>query len=130
MDADTKAKLIAAATSVQGDFPLSAPDLVAGEVGAAILTDKGNLYTGVSVDVACGIGFCAEHAAIAEMLKHRETRIVAVVAVGGHNNVMPPCGRCREFMMQLDKGNADAEVIVAADTVVKLRELLPFYWNL
>jgi len=97
-------------------------------VGAAILTADGNVYTGICIDVACGIGFCAEHAAIAEMLKHRETHIVAVVAVT-EDTILPPCGRCREFMMQIDRRNAAADVMVNRDTVVKLASLLPYYWN-
>lgn len=120
--------LVSAARAVTGDFPLSPDGFSAGGVGAAILTTDGNIYTGICIDVACGIGFCAEHAAIAEMLKHRETQIVAVVAVT-ESQVLPPCGRCREFMMQIDRRNADADVMVAEDTVVKLGSLLPYYWN-
>ena len=36
-----------------------------GDVGCALVTDKGNVYLGVSIDVCGGIGFCAEHSAIA-----------------------------------------------------------------
>ncbi|MGQ9552977.1 MAG: cytidine deaminase family protein [Anaerolineae bacterium] len=125
---DVKSKLIAAARSVQGNFMLSPDGFCAGEVGAALLTEEGNIYTGICIDVACGIGFCAEHAAIAEMLKHRQTHIVAAVAVTD-TTVVPPCGRCREFMMQIDRRNADADIIVSEERTVKLRELLPFYWN-
>jgi cytidine deaminase len=128
MTDETKSRLIAAARSVQGNFDISPDGFAAGGVGAAILTDKGNIYTGICIDVACGIGFCAEHSAIAEMLKQRETHIVAAVAVGD-TGVMPPCGRCREFMMQIDRRNAEAEVIVSEERIVKLSELLPFYWN-
>jgi len=125
---DVKTMLIAAARSVQGNFALSPDGFAAGGVGAALLTEQGNVYTGIYIDVACGIGFCAEHAAIAEMLKHRETHIVAAVAVGD-TAVVPPCGRCREFMMQIDRRNADADIIISEERTVKLRELLPFYWN-
>ncbi len=120
--------LVAAARNVTGNFPLSPDGFAAGGVGAAILTADGNVYTGICIDVACGIGFCAEHAAIAEMLKHRETHIVAVVAVT-EDTILPPCGRCREFMMQIDRRNAAADVMVNRDTVVKLASLLPYYWN-
>ena len=50
-------------------------------VGSALITHKGNTYTGVSIDAACGIGFCAEHSAIAAMVTQGETRIQAVVAI-------------------------------------------------
>lgn len=126
---DVVRRLIAAARSVQGSFELSPGDgFSAGGVGAAILTADGNVYTGICIDVACGIGFCAEHSAIAEMLKHRETRIAAVVAVGD-SEILPPCGRCREFMMQIDRSNIEADVILSEKQTVKLRDLLPFYWN-
>ena len=60
-------KLIEEARKVTGDFKLENADFCAGSVGAALLTDKGNVYTGICIDIACGIGFCAEHSAIAEM---------------------------------------------------------------
>jgi cytidine deaminase len=61
------------------------------------------------------------------MLKHRETHIRAVVAVS-NNRILPPCGRCREMMAQVDPQNLDCRVIVGEDEVVSLRELLPHYW--
>lgn len=33
-------------------------------VASALLTEKGNIYVGVCIDTPCGMGFCAEHAAI------------------------------------------------------------------
>ena len=119
-------QLIEAARSVYGEFQL-ARDFSAGSVGAAVLTAGGNTYTGVCIDLASGLGFCAEVAAIAEMLKHRETRIAAVVAVSG-GRILPPCGRCRETMAQVDPRNLDCKVIVAPDRTVPLRELLPDHW--
>jgi len=96
-------------------------------VGAALLTAQGHTYTGICIDLACGLGFCAEVAAIAEMLKHRETHIVAVVAVSG-SRILPPCGRCRETLAQLDARNLDCRVIVAEDQDISLQELLPRHW--
>ena len=34
-------------------------DASAGSVAAAILTEAGNVYRGVCIDVPCSIGFCA-----------------------------------------------------------------------
>jgi len=42
---------------------------------------------------------------------------------------MAPCGRCREFMRQLHPDNGAAEVMVSANTVVSLAELLPYDWR-
>lgn len=52
----------------------------AGTVAAALLTDKGNVYTGVCIDVPAGMGFCAEHAAAAAMITAGESKIVKMVA--------------------------------------------------
>lgn len=122
-------RLIQAARDVQGLFPLSGGEYDAGRVGAALLTVSGNIYTGISIDLACGIGFCAEHAAAAEMLKAHETEVRAMVAVGFDGTIWPPCGRCRELIYQLDPKNAETQVILAPDRAVPLRDLLPEYWN-
>ena len=96
----------------------------AGGVGAAIQTRDGNVYTGVCIDLGSGLGFCAEVAAIAQMVTHRETWIDAVVAVT-FEGVIPPCGRCRETMLQIDPRNIDCTVIVSESKDVRLRDLLP-----
>ncbi len=102
-------------------------DVEAGGVAAALVTDKGNVYRGVCIDTACSMGFCAEHAAIAAMLTAGEDRVEKIVAVDWKKSILPPCGRCREFLMQL--GNPDALVLVAENTAVKVKDLLPFYWQ-
>lgn len=101
----------------------------AGQVGAAILSDTGKVYTGVCIDMACSVGFCAEHAAAAAMVTAGESKIAKVIAVGGDGRIMPPCGRCREFMNQLHNENGEAEVQIAPDVVVKLKDLLPYDWR-
>ena len=103
------------------------PDVEAGGVAAALVTDKGSVYRGVCIDTACSLGFCAEHAAIAAMLTAGENRVERIVAVGSDGQVMPPCGRCREFLTQL--GNPDALVLVDSQTAVKVRDLLPYSWQ-
>ncbi len=98
----------------------------AGGVGAAILTEGGNVYLGVCIDTASSMGFCAEHAAIAAMVTAGENRIIKVIAVGWDGNIMPPCGRCREFISQMHDENLKAEVMVSASVVVTIKELLPY----
>lgn len=102
-------------------------DVEVGGVAAALVTDKGNVYRGVCIDTACSMGFCAEHTAIAAMLTAGEDRVEKIVAVDWKKHILPPCGRCREFLMQL--GNPDALVLVAENTAVKVKDLLPFYWQ-
>lgn len=98
----------------------------AGDVACALLSTSGNLYLGVCIDVSSGIGFCAEHAAIAAMITAGESGISKIVAVWGDDKVLPPCGRCREFMYEIDMTNLEnTDVILSENNVVKLKELLP-----
>jgi cytidine deaminase len=101
----------------------------AGGVGAALLTKSGQVYTGVCIDTASSMGFCAEHAAAAAMVTAGENHVVRMVAVNWDGKVLPPCGRCREFISQLHPNNFQAEVLISLDHVVTLRELLPYDWR-
>ena len=101
-----------------------------GYVGAALVTERGNLYTGINVSLYCGIGFCAEHSAVAEMTKHGETKIRKIVAATAQGAVLPPCGRCRELLYQVDEANLDTAVILGGGETQALRELLPHNWQL
>ncbi len=120
-------ELIRCAESVQGSRQIAC-NAWAGSVAAALLSEKGNVYTGICIDVCSGMGFCAEHAAIAAMITAGESRISKIVAVG-KNGIYSPCGRCREFICQIHDENIETEVMVSADKVVKLKELLPFKWE-
>ena len=101
----------------------------AGGVGAALLAESGAVYVGVCIDTACSMGFCAEHAAAAAMVTAGESRVLRMVAVNWNGAILPPCGRCREFISQLHRDNIEAEVLVAEGVVVALRELLPYDWR-
>ena len=122
-------ELYASAKSVLNPRRLS-DEAEAGSVAAALLTESGKVYTGVCIDTACSMGFCAEHAAAAAMITAGESRVVRMVAINWDGKVLPPCGRCREFISQLHPDNLNAEVKVNQDTVVTLRDLLPYDWRL
>ncbi len=121
-------ELYAKARSVVNPKKLSG-SAEAGGVGAAILAANGEVYTGVCIDTACSMGFCAEHAAAAAMVTAGQNLVLKLVAVDWEGKILPPCGRCREFISQLHPDNLNASVMVAEDTVVTLRELLPYLWH-
>lgn len=118
------------AKAVQCERKLS-PLMEVGSVGAAILTDQGNIYTGICIDTACGMGMCAERNAIANMLTNGESRILKVVAVMPDGSSGTPCGVCREFMMQLGKESAEIEVLLSLEPLktIRLGEQLPDWWG-
>jgi len=123
----TNEQLIYNAASVLN--PKIVGDRLFGDVGCALITRDGNLYLGVCIDTASGTGFCAEHSAIAAMVTAGEYTIKKIVAVWKDDNgvtyALPPCGRCREFLRQIDEDNLDTEVILGKDEVSKLKDLLP-----
>lgn len=101
-----------------------------GNVGATLETESGNTYSGVCIDTGSGTGFCAEHSAIAAMVTAGEYKIKKIVAVwkdeSGELYVLPPCGRCRLFIHQINESNLDAEVILGRAKSLNLRVLLPY----
>jgi cytidine deaminase len=103
-----------------------------GDNAATLLTDKGNAYSGVCIDTGSGTGFCAEHSAMAAMVTFGEYRIARIVAVwrderNGKLYVLPLCGRCREFMRQIDEANLETQVVLGRNRSMKLKELLPYH---
>jgi cytidine deaminase len=121
-------ELYQAAKSVLNPRKLSA-SAEAGGVGAALLSDSGRVYTGVCIDTACSMGFCAEHAAAAAMITAGENRVLKMIAVGWDGAILPPCGRCREFISQLHDDNLYTEVMVGEGLTLTLQELLPHDWR-
>jgi cytidine deaminase len=117
--------LKAEALKVVGRFQCS-PDCTVGGVAAALLSATGQVFTGISIETACSLGFCAEHSAVAEMLKQRQTRIVAIVAVRADGSIIAPCGRCRELFHQIDPANWDSTIVLDDSLTMSLRELLPY----
>lgn len=130
MDNDIWKTLYERADSVRCERKLSKL-MEVGSVGAAILTDKGNIYTGICIDTACGMGMCAERNAIANMLTNGENKILKVAAVMPDGSSGTPCGVCREFMMQLGKESKDIEILLSLEPLktVKLGEQLPDWWG-
>lgn len=98
------------------------------EVGSALITKKGNIFTGANMHLPCDLGFCAEVSAISNMISNsEETEIKTIVAF--KDKVRPPCGRCRELMHLINEKNLENTfVIISNREKVKLKELLPHNW--
>ncbi len=124
----TPKELIKKAYEVQGEMTLP-NGRVSGMVGVALVTKDGSIYTGINIEFYCSLGHCAECSAISDMLKDRKTEIEMIAAVDCEK-VLPPCGRCRELMMQVCEDGKNIKVILDDDGGYKLLgELIPEYWN-
>lgn len=99
-----------------------------GTVAAVVLTKKGNIYTGVCIDTSSSLGMCAERNALSTMLANNEIEVDKILSVYKDGTVMPPCGACREFMMQLGISAKNIQVLVNNQgKVMELANLLPEY---
>ncbi len=105
------AELVDLAAGLLNPHPVG--DRLFGDVASVLVMEAGNQFGGVCIDTPSSTGFCAEHAVIAAMMTAGEYRISRIVAVwrdeGGTLYVLPPCGRCREFIQQIDASNLDAQ---------------------
>ncbi|WP_320151463.1 cytidine deaminase [uncultured Tolumonas sp.] len=100
---------------------------VSGQVGTALSTPEGNIYTGVSVNTPCSLGFCGEHAAVAAMLADQNAIIQSIVSVDENGEVMVPCGRCRQLLLFLHKENKNTRIYInKKGDVVSLSDLMPY----
>jgi cytidine deaminase len=59
------------------------------------------------------------------MLKLREKTVTMLVAVESGGKIVPPCGVCREFLIQLDPENVSARVVLGSEKSTTLGQLLP-----
>ena len=123
-------KLYSEARCVQNGRIIS-PFMEAGGVAAAVLAKSGNIYVGVCIDTCSSLGMCAERNAMANMITNGEHEIDKVLAIMPDGRVGPPCGACREFMMQLDKNSGDIEIIMDLESrrTIRLKELVPDWWG-
>lgn len=70
-------------------------------VGVAIVTDKGDVFTGANVEIAHYKGVCAEASAISAMITAGQRRIKTVVVVGPSMEYLcTPCGDCRQRLRE------------------------------
>ncbi len=76
-------------------------------VGAAVLAESGQVYTGTNIEnTSYGLTICAERAAVFSAVSHGERKIVGLAAVAAPNGVVQtcfPCGACRQVMAEFFK---------------------------
>ena len=96
-------------------------------VGAALLAANGKIYTGCNVEISTyALTLCAERTAIFKAISEGDRRFKAIAVVSDDPGYTPPCGACRQVLMDL-AGNIDFLMINGRGHVeiLKMRELLP-----
>jgi cytidine deaminase len=97
------------------------------KVGAALLDDGGQIFTGCNVENATyGLSVCAERVAVFKAISEgaRKFRRIAVTADTGV--LTPPCGACRQILWEFC---GDIEVILTnlqgKTESLRLKDLFP-----
>ena len=97
-------------------------------VGAAIRSASGTIYTGCNVEnVAYPEGTCAEAGAIAAMIAGGDTRIAEVAVIADSPKPVSPCGGCRQKIAEFADGDV-AVTLATMDGIVQqttVADLLP-----
>ena len=96
-------------------------------VGAAVLGENGEIYTGCNVENASyGLTICAERAAIFNAVSNGIHKIKAIAIWSDEDKPCSPCGACRQVIYEFSK---DALVIVHTKgdkyIVKTISEMLP-----
>jgi cytidine deaminase len=96
-------------------------------VGAALLTTSGKIFTGCNVEISTyALTICAERTAIFKAVSEGEHRFKAIAVVSDDPGYTPPCGACRQVLMDL-AGNIDFVMVNGKGKVevLKMKQLLP-----
>ena len=97
-------------------------------VGALIVTDNGNTYSGCNVENASfPLGNCAEASAIASMVIGGEKKIKTIYVMTKNDEGGIPCGGCRQRIREFSDENTQI-MMCSPDCVqqrINLSKLLP-----
>lgn len=92
-------------------------------VGAAALTEDGRLVSGCNIENASyGVTLCAECSLVSELVMTGGGKLVAFTCVDANENVLMPCGRCRQLLVEHAAPTMILETISGLKTMA---EVLP-----
>jgi cytidine deaminase len=98
-------------------------------VGAAVLTEAGNIFTGCNVEnISYGLTICAERNAIAAAVASEggdKMKIKAIAVANELNTPCSPCGACRQVIREF--GSQSVVIFQAEEGIqtISATQLLP-----
>jgi cytidine deaminase len=103
------------------------------KVGAALLAQNGEIYTGCNIEnAAYSPSNCAERTAIFKAVSEGCLDFTAICIVGGQNGILtaytPPCGVCRQVMMEFCDPDTFTIILATSEEdyqLYKLKDLYP-----
>ena len=92
-------------------------------VGVAALTSDGRIISGCNVENASyGLTLCAECGLVSALHATGGGQLVAFTCVDGNDNVLMPCGRCRQLLFEHSAPGMMLETVSGFRTI---EEVLP-----
>jgi len=98
-------------------------------VGAALLTETGKIYEGANIESSSySLTICAERTAVFCAVLAGERKFRAIAIAGDAEGFTPPCGACRQVLLELCGKDLDVILVDKKDNlkIFKLDELIPF----
>ena len=87
-------------------------------VGAAALVDDGRIVSGCNVENASyGVGLCAECSLVSNLAMTGGGKLVAFTCVDGNEDVLMPCGRCRQLLYEHSATGMVLETVSGMKTI-------------
>ncbi len=81
-------------------------------VGAVVECADGRVFTGCNVENSSyGLTICAERVALGRAISDGATEFIRVVVIADAHSPVPPCGACRQVILELCGG--EAEIVMA-----------------
>ncbi len=98
------------------------------QVGAAVVTKDGKVYTGCNVENASyGATNCAERTALFKAISEGGREFEAIAIVSSSDDFTPPCGICRQVLAELMPNGKIILANHAGETrEYSIEDLLPF----
>ena len=97
-------------------------------VGAVVLSKKGNFYQGCNVEnISYPVGTCAEESAIAAMVCNGEQLIEEILIFADSAQLITPCGACRQRIAEFATASTKIHLANSAgiQKTMTIDELLP-----
>ncbi len=101
-------------------------------VGAALLTEDGKIYEGANIENSSySLTMCAERTAVFNAVLQGERKFKAIAVAGDSESFTPPCGACRQVLLELCGENLDVVLVDPQMNIkiFKLKELIPFSFS-
>jgi cytidine deaminase len=87
-------------------------------VGAAALVNDGRIVSGCNVENASyGVGLCAECSLVSNLAMTGGGKLVAFTCVDGNEEVLMPCGRCRQLLYEHSAPGMVLETVSGMKTI-------------